>query len=72
MGLSRGVTVHCSTSFANDRQVKGSARRGGSPKPRKFKLNKSRKELLQARRTCNERMSSAYIPSLPVLYTDQP
>ena len=52
--------------------MKSSARRGSSPKPHKLKLNKSRKELLQARHICNERMASAYIPSLPVFYADQP
>ena len=72
MGLSRGVTVHCGTSFANERQVKSGARRGGSPKPLKFKLNKSRKELLEARRVRNERMASPCILPLPVLYADQP
>ena len=72
MGLSRGVIVHCGTSFANERQVKSSAHRGGSPKPRKFKLNKSRKELSEARRIRNERMASACILPLPVLYADQP
>jgi hypothetical protein len=60
--------VHCGTSFANERQVKSSARRGGSPKPRKLKLNKSRQELLQARRMRNERMACVYIPLLSVLY----
>ena len=67
MGLSRGVTVHCGTSFANDRRVRSSGHRGSSPKPRKFKLNKSRKELENAQRTRNERLTSVYILMLTVL-----
>ena len=64
--------MHCSTSFANKRQVKSGAHHGGSPKPRKFKLNKSRKELLEVRCICNEHIAGVYIPPLPVLYADQP
>ena len=71
MGLSRGVTVHCGTSFANDRQVKSKVHRGSSPQPRKFKLNKTRKELKEARRMRNEHVASVFFPSLPVLYSDE-
>ena len=64
--------MHCGTSFANEHQVKSGAHRGGSPKPHKFKLNKSRKKILEARHICNECIAGVYIPPLPVLYTDQP
>jgi hypothetical protein len=66
MGLSRRVTVHCGTSFSNERH----ARRAGSPKPRKVKLNKTRRELREAQRKHHERMASMYMSSPPVLYTN--
>ena len=65
MGLSRRVTVHCGTSFSNERHM----RRVGSPKPRKVKLNKTRRELQEAQRKQHERMASMYMSSPPVLST---
>ena len=59
MGLSRGVTVHCGTSFAHERRTK-SSQHPLSPKKHKMKLNKTRKELEQDQRKQNERMASTY------------
>ncbi|KAF8810959.1 hypothetical protein BYT27DRAFT_7231816 [Phlegmacium glaucopus] len=53
MGLSHGVTVHCGTSFANERHT----RRVGSPKPRKVKLNKTCEKLREAQQKHHERMA---------------
>lgn len=66
MGLSRRVTVHCGTSFSNESHT----RRVSSPKPRKVKLNKTRRELQEVQRKHRERMASMYMSSLPMLYTN--
>ena len=60
MGLSRGVTVHCGTSFTNERRKK-SLQHTLSPKIRKVKLNKTRKELQEAPRKQNERLACTYL-----------
>ena len=59
MGLSRGVTVYCGTSFADERHTK-SSRHPVGPKIRKVKLNKSRRELQHAQQKQKERIASMY------------
>lgn len=70
MGLSRGITVHCGTSFANERHMRNSLCRVGSPKPCKVKLNKSRQQLLQAQQEHNERMACMCLTLLSMVHAD--
>ena len=64
MGLSHGITVHCGTSFTDERRTK-SSQHPASPKIRKVKLNKSRRELQEAQWKHKERIASMY--PLPLL-----